>query len=70
VKIKIAKITSSNHRYGNVEFRAIMEDETEDVFVFAWFDDELRFQPQEIVGLTVEEAQDLKQKRDIAYLQS
>jgi hypothetical protein len=70
MKIKAAKITSSRNRYGNVEFRAVMEDGTEDVLVFAWFNDELSFAPQEIVGLTIEEARDLKQSRDIAYLQS
>jgi hypothetical protein len=70
MKIKAARLTSSNNRYGNLEFRAVMEDGTEDVFVFAWFSDELTFYPREIIGLTIEEARDLKQKRDIAYLQS
>jgi len=70
MKIKAARLTSSTNRYGNVEFRAVMEDGTADVLVFAWFNDELTFNPQEVVGLTIEEARDLKQNRDIAYLQS
>lgn len=70
MKIVDATISTSNHRYGDLEFRATMEDGTKDVFVFPWFSDELTFSPQEIVGLTVEEACDLKEKRDIAYLRS
>jgi CRISPR/Cas system CMR-associated protein Cmr3 (group 5 of RAMP superfamily) len=70
VKIIDATAWCSSNRYGDLEFRATMEDGSKDVFVFAWFSDELTFKAEEIVGLTIEEARDLKQKRDIAYLQS
>lgn len=70
MKIQDATAWCSSHRYGDLEFLATMEDGTEGVFVFAWFSDELSFTAEEIVGLTIEEARDLKQARDIAYLQS
>jgi hypothetical protein len=38
--------------------------------LFDYYPDELRFSPDEFVGLTVEEAHNLKQKKDVAYLQS
>lgn len=68
-RIKSVLFQDSDSRYGNKEVRAIMDDGGEQL-VFAWFDDELRFLPGEFIGLTVEEARDLKTKRDIAYLQS
>jgi hypothetical protein len=59
----------SDNRYGNKEVIATMEDGDKE-FIFAWFDDELSFTKTEFLGLTIEEARDLKQKRDVAYLQS
>ena len=38
--------------------------------LFEYYSDELSFSPDDFVGLTIEQAHDLKQKRDIAYLQS
>lgn len=69
--MRIDKVTflDSINRYGNKEAQAVMDDGST-VFVFSWFDDELTFTEDELVGLTIEEARDLKQKRDIAYLQS
>lgn len=69
MKIERATIQSSENRYGDLEFWAVMEDGSGQ-FVFAWFSDELTFKPEEIIGLTIEEARDLKQSRDIAYLRS
>lgn len=69
MKIESVVFQPSEHRYGNMEVVATMENGGVR-FVFAWFDDELSFTPEEFVGLTVEEARDLKEKRDIAYLQS
>ena len=68
---RIASITirDSDHRYGDKEAIADMEDGSE-VIVFHWFSDELQFTTSELIGLTVEQARDLKQQRDIAYLQS
>jgi|1186.fasta_scaffold232514_3 hypothetical protein len=68
-KIKSVVFQRSNHRYGNMAAIATMED-GEEKFVFAWFDDELCFTASEFVGLTIEEARDLKQAKDIAYLRS
>jgi len=68
-KIKEVRFQDSERRYGNKEAIATMEDGTEE-FAICWFDDELRFNEREFIGLTIEEARDLKQARDIAYLQS
>lgn len=38
--------------------------------LFAYYSDELRFDEDELIGLTVEEAQALHHRRDVGYLQS
>lgn len=38
--------------------------------LFAFYSDELRFDEEELIGLTVEEARDLHHRRDVGYLQS
>lgn len=68
-RIKSVKFQDSNHRYGDKEAVATMEDGSEEV-VIHWFSDELQFIPNELVSLTIEQARDLKQARDIAYLRS
>lgn len=68
-RIKTVTFQDSNHRYGDKEAVAIMEDGSEQ-FVFPWFSDELSFTTRELIGLTIEQARDLKQARDVAYLQS
>lgn len=69
LKIKSVSFQDSENRYGNKEAVATLEDGTQAV-AFAWFDDELTFRPEELVGLTIERARDLKQERDIRYLRS
>jgi len=69
MRIKSVIFQDSNHRYGDKEAIATMEDGSEK-FVFPWFSDELSFTKTELLGLTIEQARDLKQARDIAYLQS
>lgn len=39
-------------------------------FLFEYYPDEISFTPDEFVGLTIEEAHNLKFKKDKAYLQS
>ena len=68
-RIKSVTFQDSENRYGDKEAVAIMEDGTEQL-VFAWFSDELSFREEELVAMTIEQARDLKQERDIAYLQS
>lgn len=68
-RISEVKFQDSDSRYGNKEATAVMEHGGKE-FVFAWFDDELTFTTQELIGLTIEEARDLKQARDISYLRS
>jgi hypothetical protein len=69
MKIKSVIFMDSISRYGNKEAIAKLEN-GEERFVFAWFDDELYFNPVELLGLTIEQARDLRQERDIRYLQS
>lgn len=69
MKIVKVKFQDSNHRYGDKEAIATLEDGSK-TSVFPWFSDELSFTETELVGKTVEEARDLKQARDIAYLRS
>ena len=64
-----AVVRPSISRYGNVEFYVLKSDGFTAI-AFPWFDDELSFQPDDVIGKTLEEARDLKQARDIQYLQS
>lgn len=68
-RIKSVVFRDSNNRYGDKEAVATMDDGSEEI-VIHWFSDELSFSPIEFVGMTVKEAGDHKQRRDIAYLQS
>jgi len=47
----------------------ILEDDSEHR-LFDYYSDELHFEPHEFVGLTIDEAHELKFKKDKAYLQS
>lgn len=38
--------------------------------IFEYYPDELSFAPEEFIGLTIEEAKQLKMQKDIQYLQS
>jgi hypothetical protein len=69
LKIRMIFFNNTNDRYGNKEARAILEN-GEVLVVFCWFDDEIHFVKEDLIGLTVKQARDLKQERDIAYLQS
>jgi|TARA_Y100000310_G_scaffold333385_1_gene410829 hypothetical protein len=48
---------------------AKLDDGTE-AYVFEYYNDELHFSEQDLIGLTLEGARNLKYKRDRAYLQS
>jgi hypothetical protein len=68
-RIKSVKFEDSQNRYGDREAVATMDDGSEMV-VFHWFSDELSFSKEELVGMTLEQARDLRTARDIAYLRS
>ena len=38
--------------------------------IFSFYPDELTFEPDEFIGLSIVEAQDLKRKKDLEYLKS
>ena len=69
LKIKAVKFQDSESRQGNREIMATMDDGS-DAYVFSYYDDELTFSCDELIGLTIDEARDLKQEKDIAYLRS
>jgi hypothetical protein len=54
---------------GNKVVTADMSDGTHQR-VFYFYDDELSFRSSELLGLTLDEACELKRKKDVAYLQS
>lgn len=41
-----------------------------EALLFSYFADEIMFSSAELVGLTVEQANELRHKRDVAYLRS
>lgn len=75
MKIVKAEIIKKKEAFGNILFsseyklRAELEDGTI-TDVFSYYPDELHFSPEEFIGKTIEEAKEIKIKKDIAYLQS
>lgn len=45
-------------------------EEGEEVLLFEYYPDEISFQASDFIGLTLQEAHDLKRKKDVNYLQS
>lgn len=70
-KIKSARITPMPKSFSDPmpQVHVTMEDDTEQ-FLFEYYPDEISFNTNEFVGLTIEEARHLKFKKDKAYLQS
>lgn len=68
---QITTVTSrpSKSQHGNMEMLVATKNGHQEI-AFAWFDDELTFTTAELIGLTIEEARDLKQARDKQYLMS
>lgn len=64
-----AEIRPSMSHYGDLEMYVLKSDGFTAI-AFPWFSDELSFQSSDVIGKTLEEARDLKQTRDVAYLQS
>ena len=71
MKIVKARITAMPSSFLDPmpEVFATLEDGSE-VRVFDFYPDEISFRPEEFVGLTVQEAYNLKSKKDRAYLRS
>jgi hypothetical protein len=47
-----------------------IEGAPETVKLFSYFADEITFSSSELIGLTVDEAEQLRHKKDVAYLRS
>lgn len=69
-RIQSVRFRDSAGHYGNKEAVAVMCDGSTDQFVVAWYDDELSFTEAEFVGLTIDEARNLKVAKDKRYLMS
>jgi hypothetical protein len=71
MKIKSARITEMPKKFGDdmPKVIATFENGTEKE-LFWYYPDELHFTPEEFVGLTEDEAYELRHKKDVAYLRS
>ena len=71
MKIKSAHITTYPKSLSDPmpQVYITLENNLEE-FLFEFYPDEINFDQEEFVGLTVEEAKSLKFKKDKAYLQS
>lgn len=49
---------------------AQLDDKPDPERLFSYFHDEISFRPTELLGLTVDQANELRHKKDVAYLQS
>jgi len=64
-----ASPSAGANRTGKTQIAGTFEDGTRK-FVLGFYDDELRFRKEEVIGLTQEEVDDLFLRKDKAYLQS
>lgn len=70
-RIAAAQITPADRKKGAYEAKVeVLLDDCTVVPLFTFYDDELYFSEREFEGLTVEQAHDLKHRKDVAYLQS
>lgn len=71
MKITAARITPLPRSFSDPmpEVHVTTEDGTEQK-LFEYYPDEISFNVEEFVGLTIAEAKDLKRKKDVAYLRS
>ena len=68
MKKKITKITFKEDGYRNIIIATFDDGSTDEIC--SYYPDELSFCESEFLGLTREEAMDLKTRKDIAYLRS
>jgi hypothetical protein len=71
MRIKSARITDMPKKMFDPmpKVIAVLEND-EEKELFEYYPDELSFTPDEFVGLTVDEAYELRHKKDVAYLRS
>jgi hypothetical protein len=70
--IKKARITAMPKSIIDLEMPKVyvtLEDGKEE-FLFEYYPDEISFTESDFIGLTIQEAFELKRKKDVAYLQS
>ena len=71
MKIKSAQITAyPKSLFDPMPQVFVTFENNKEEFLFEFYPDEISFSQEEFVGLTVEEAKDLKFRKDKAYLQS
>lgn len=68
-KLKITSVKFEQDKWHYVKVHATFEDGTSKIVTGYW-PDELHFTESEFVGLTEFEAQELKRRKDVAYLRS
>ena len=57
-------------KYENFVFVKTNETGDEGTLLFGYYPDEISFTTDELIGLTIDEAFELKKQKDIRYLQS
>ena len=72
MKIKSARITDlpKNIFADMPAVFATLEGEEKEVQLFFFYPDEISFKESEFIGLTINQALELKHKKDVAYLRS
>jgi hypothetical protein len=72
-KIVSARITTPSRlgQFGDMaKIHVKFENSDTEELLFSYFHDEISFTSQELIGLTVDEAEQLRHKKDVAYLRS
>jgi hypothetical protein len=72
-KIIAARITTPSRlgQFGDMaKIHVKFENSDTEELLFSYFHDEITFSSSELVGRTVDEAEQLRHKKDVAYLQS
>ena len=66
----IKECTIKEDEYENFVFVKTNETGDEGTLLFTYYPDEINFTTDELIGLTIDEAFELKKQKDIRYLQS
>jgi hypothetical protein len=69
-KIVAARITTPQSFGDMAKIHVKFEGSDTEELLFSYFHDEITFSSSELVGLTVDESEQLRHKKDVAYLRN
>lgn len=69
-EISSARITAYPKHFLDPMPQVYVTIKGQEKLLFEFYPDEIQFRPEEFIGLTLDQAHDLKRRKNLAYLQS